>query len=265
MKKVAKDSKKEITNTKPKEKAFKKKDVRKKILKRKDKKNKVKNSTIKKPKKKIKEQKKQRIQSRKTVNSVIGKGHSLEQLKNQKENFQLLQKKLKSENIGDENENRCIFALRNNVTCFYVEAQKVLEKLNLTTHYTGTLLMNTKNTLKQLYLVQPYVCYGYINKMNFTNLMSKYLRLQIKGKEQIVNGNEITENIFKQYNFQCFEDLCNYIYKCEKNAEVIIKKHFFPFNFTFLKKDENLDFLQIEEELAGCLKDKINIILEKVC
>lgn len=189
----------------------------------------------------------------------------LEKVKKQEQEFNDLLKKVKNGDVKEEDEKKCIFALRNNIICLHYKTQEILKKLNLETPFTGVLMMNTKNNLEQLFLVKPFLCYGYINRSNFINLMSKSLRLQFEGKENKVKGNEFIEQNFKDYNFHCFEDLCNYIYTCENDAENIINKHFLPFNFTFLRTHMNLDFLQIEPELVGYLKEKMNNVLEKIC
>lgn len=189
----------------------------------------------------------------------------LEQIKKQQNEFNFLLKELKKQNLENKNEKKCIFALRNNVDCTFYKSKKILQKLKLEKPFTGVIMINTEKNLKNLFLVKPFVCYGYINRSNFINLMSTLLQLKFNKHVARVKGNEFIEKKFNNYNFHCFEDLCNYIYNCEKDAELIISKYFLPFNFTYLKKDINFDFLQIEPELVGNLEDKMNNVLKKIC
>ncbi|EAA22863.1 hypothetical protein [Plasmodium yoelii yoelii] len=138
------------------------------------------------------------------------------------------------------------------------------KELNLQEQFKGVLLVNTKENMEKLFLVKPYVCYGYLKKYNCYNLLEK--KLYLKDNEEIkrCDSNKIIEKLFGNEGINSFPLFCEYIFECKNNADIIMKKYIIPFDFSFLKKSTTFDFLQFKNELVGFMKDEINDVLEKI-
>ncbi|CRG93902.1 60S ribosomal protein L7-2, putative [Plasmodium gallinaceum] len=201
--------------------------------------------------------------SKKKFDTIFKKKEYEKKLEKQKDEFYNLQKQWKNQNFDQEKS--CIFVLRNDVDCIYNAPKKILQKLKLNNKYDGILLINTKKNMKILFIISPYICYGYIKKYNFYNLMEKRLFLKDdNNKIKRVNSNKIIEELFGKQGILSFSSLCDYIFECKENADLITKKYIMPFDFSFLNNKMTFDFLQFKNEFKGFMKEEINEILEKI-
>ncbi|VWU51039.1 60S ribosomal protein L7-2, putative [Hepatocystis sp. ex Piliocolobus tephrosceles] len=183
-------------------------------------------------------------------------------LENQKKEFLDLQKQLK--NTIFKETKRCIFAIRNKTPCIYHKANDVLQKLRLNKYYKGVLLVDNVDNMRNLFLVKPYICYGYIQKYNCYTLLEK--RLFLKKDDEIIrcSSNAIISKLFTEEKILTFSSFCEYIYECKKCADNIMKQKIMPFDFSDLNDDLIFDFKNFNENFIGFLDDRINEILEKI-
>ncbi|CRH00812.1 60S ribosomal protein L7-2, putative [Plasmodium relictum] len=201
--------------------------------------------------------------SKKKLDTIYKKKEYKKKLEKQKDEFYNLQQQLKKQSF--DNEKYCIFVLRNNVDCIYNAPRRILQKLNLNNKYDGILLINTKKNMKNLFILNPYICYGYIKKYNFYNLMEKRLFIKDDNNQiKRINGNKMIENLFGKFGIFSFSSFCDYIFECQENADIIAKKYIMPFDFSFLNNKMTFDFLQFKNEFKGFMKEEINEILEKI-
>ncbi|ETB60965.1 hypothetical protein YYC_01920 [Plasmodium yoelii 17X] len=209
-----------------------------------------------------KDQTPQKTQKKKKFNTAYKKKEYEKKLQKQENEYENLKKQLENENFDDNI--HCIFAMKNNVDCINLKSKEILQELNLQEQFKGVLLVNTKENMEKLFLVKPYVCYGYLKKYNCYNLLEK--KLYLKDNEEIkrCDSNKIIEKLFGNEGINSFPLFCEYIFECKNNADIIMKKYIIPFDFSFLKKSTTFDFLQFKNELVGFMKDEINDVLEKI-
>ncbi|SBT79600.1 60S ribosomal protein L7-2, putative [Plasmodium malariae] len=139
-----------------------------------------------------------------------------------------------------------------------------VKELRLNKKFNGVLLLNNKQNMQNLFLVKSYVCYGYIKKYNFYNLMEKRLFLKDGDEIKRCDSNKTIEKLFRKEGIYSFPSFCEYIFECKENVDIILKNHVIPFDFSFLNSEITFDFLQFKSEFAGFMKDEINEILEKI-
>ncbi|KAI4837176.1 60S ribosomal protein L7-2 [Plasmodium brasilianum] len=203
-----------------------------------------------------------KIVKKKKLNTFYKKKEYAKKLENQKKEFHRLRKQVKSQNFDEQGQ--CIFAIRNKVECIYAAPNQILQELRLNKKFNGVLLLNNKQNMQNLFLVKSYVCYGYIKKYNFYNLMEKRLFLKDGDEIKRCDSNKTIEKLFRKEGIYSFPSFCEYIFECKENVDIILKNHVIPFDFSFLNSEITFDFLQFKSEFAGFMKDEINEILEKI-
>ncbi|CAX64362.1 60S ribosomal protein L7-2, putative [Plasmodium reichenowi] len=198
----------------------------------------------------------------KKFDTLYKKKEYTKKLNGQKNEYMNLKNELVNEKF--DTERQCVFIIRNDVDCIHNESKLLLKELKLINKYDGIILINTEENMKKLYVIKPYICYGYIKKYNFYNLMEK--RLYIRDQDQIkrCDSNKMIEQIFSKEGIYSFRSFCDYIFECKDNADIITKNYIYPFDFSFLNTKITFDFLQFKQDFKGFLKNEINEILEKI-
>ncbi|SCP04947.1 60S ribosomal protein L7-2, putative [Plasmodium ovale] len=199
---------------------------------------------------------------RQKLNTPYRRNEHKLKVRNQEMKFENLKNLLKEENFDEKKQ--CVFAMRNNVDCFCPEQKKIIKALRLGKKFSAVLLVNSVQNMKNLFLVSPFVYYGYMNKYNCYNLIEKKLFLRYKKEIKRCNSNKIIENLFGKDGVHSLSSLCEHIFECKHNADIIMEKHIVPFDFSFLQCGFTIDFLELDCDLVGFAKDGVNEVLEKI-
>ncbi|SBT37469.1 60S ribosomal protein L7-2, putative [Plasmodium ovale wallikeri] len=201
-------------------------------------------------------------QRRPKLNTPYRRNEHEHKVRNQEKKFENLKNLLKEENFDEKRQ--CVFAMRNNVDCFCPEQKNIIKELRLGKKFSAVLLVNSVQNMKNLFLVSPFVYYGYMNKYNCYNLIEKKLFLRYEKEIKRCNSNKIIDDLFGKDGVHSLSSLCEHIFECKHNADIIMEKHIVPFDFSFLQCGFTIDFLELDCDLVGFAKDGVNEVLEKI-
>lgn len=171
-------------------------------------------------------------------------------------------KKLDILNIQD---NDLIFIIRIKGNKHLTDHQKTIFKiLKLIKQHEGSIYIVDKNLKKIISSVENFIIYGFINKKNFKNILSKRGFLKYDNGLKAIKSNKLVEDVFGEQNIICIEDLVSEVFSKGKHF-VVIKK--FLRTFKLNKPTEGYGDKSSKFEKGGAwgfYGEKLNSLIEKM-
>jgi large subunit ribosomal protein L7e len=162
-------------------------------------------------------------------------------------------------------ENDLIFIIRIRGDKNLSDNQKKLFKiLNLKKQHEGSIFVVDKNLKKSISCLENYIIYGFINKKNFKDLITKRGYLKYNNGLHPIKSNKLVEDVLGEKNIICVEDIVSEIFSKGENFN-FIKKVLRTFKLN--KPTEgygNKASRFVNDGAWGFHGDKLNLLIEKM-
>lgn len=137
----------------------------------------------------------------------------IEYREKQKNYKQYKNRKNKQLDILNIKDNDLVFIIRIKGNKHLTDHQKTVFKiLKLLKQHEGQIYIVDKNLKKVISSVENFIIYGFINKKNFKNVVSKRGFLKFNNALMPIKSNKLVEDVFGEKNIICIEDLVSEVF-----------------------------------------------------
>uniref|UniRef100_A0A8C3SB02 Large ribosomal subunit protein uL30 n=1 Tax=Chelydra serpentina TaxID=8475 RepID=A0A8C3SB02_CHESE len=143
------------------------------------------------------------------------------------------------------------------------KVRKVLQLLRLRQIFNGTFIKLNKASINMLWIVEPYIAWGYPNLKSVHELIYKHGYGKINRQRIALTDNSLIQRCLEKYGIICMEDVVHEIYTVGKNFKVV-NNFLWPFKLSPRggMKKKTIHF--VEGGDAGNREDQINRLIRRM-